>query len=74
MKKEKEEEKKGEKRVDGVGGVGDRELVLSSGLHHVHHDVPGGEEGRPGAKNQIQFSHRLLHLFVLIILMINSRS
>ena len=53
MKKEKEEEKKGEKRVDGVGGVGDRELVLSSGLHHVHHDVPRGEGGRPGGKNQI---------------------
>ena len=52
MKEEKEEEEKGEV-VDGVGGVGDWELVLSSGLHHVHHDVPGGEGGRPGGKNQI---------------------
>ena len=74
MKEEKEGKEKEEKGVDGVGRVGDRELVLSSGLYHVHHDVPGGEGGRPGAKNQIQFSHRLLHLFVLIILMINSRS
>ena len=52
MKKKDEGKEKGE-GVDGVGGVGDRELVLSSGLHHMHHDVPGGEGGRPGGKNQI---------------------
>ena len=59
--------------VDGVGGVGDRQLVLSPSLHHMHHDVPGGEGGGPGIEIRlVELFNRGVHfccLFVCLLLL-----
>ena len=49
--------------MDGVGGVGDGELVLSPSLNHVHHDVPGGEGGGPGTEKLFSLRAVLLNYF-----------
>ena len=64
---EEEEDEKG-KGVDGVGGVGDRQLVFSPGLHHMHHDVPGGEGGGPGI--EIRFSLKRVSIFFVWLLLV----
>ena len=41
--------------MDRLGRVGDGKLVFSSVLHHVDHDVAGGQRWRPGVEVEFNF-------------------